>query len=582
MTMLRNHLMARCIPDTIPQRLHVKSEARLFERLRRELPDDYVLIHSLNIPGRALPGGRPGSDVESDFVLLHPQCRLVLEVKGGGIECVDGLWSTTNKTGKHEITPPFHQARFNSFDIYNYLKDKFGAGSLGYKSLFGYAIILPDVDLEVPTIEGDPRRIIGKTELEATSMRDIVERQIAVSAQMYKDKFPDQAEPALMTPELFAETIQLLRPDLRLIPSLSADQMDKQLLKLSAEQMRSLNMMDRNPRLRVTGGPGSGKTLLAFETCRRELKARPDSRIGLMCFNRHLGSFLADVSKAEGVPGIDAGSFYSHCDRLIGNAGDQTSTDPAYFRQRVTDALSAARGLPDERKFDLLVVDEGQDFRDDGDKLALMGALLKGGLSTGRWRWFEDMDQILSPEPANPPSGGHLEYLQALEAGAEALMVHNWRNTDQIGRAVAKVIGRTDIETSGIPGPAVVSAPYTPGRELELLNLVLAKHVLPKHLPKDIVVLSLRGAGKESYAGAAELGGLKAVPYDPAKPYEEGTIRTSTVFKFKGMESHVVVLTDLDKLDTPRDRRRAYVGMSRAKYALYTLGSPSALSYISG
>ena len=564
--------MARCIPDTIPQRLHVKSEARLFERLRRELPDDYVLLHSLNIMGK-----RTGSDVESDFVLLHPKCRLVLEVKGGGIECAEGVWYTNNPKGRYEITPPFHQARFNSFDVYNYLKDQFGQGSLGYKSLFGYAIILPDVDLDVPTIEGDPRRIIGKTELEATSMLDIVERQIAVSAQMYKDKFPDQDEPLLMTPELIAQAIQFLRPDLRLIPSLSSDEMDKQLLKLSAEQMRSLNMMDRNPRLRVTGGPGSGKTLLAFETCRRELKATPASRIGLMCFNRHLGAFLADVAKWEDLSSVDAASFYSHCDRLIGNAGDQTATDPNYFRQRVTDALAAARSLPEDRKFDLLVVDEGQDFRDDGDKLALMDALLKGGLFKGRWRWFEDLDQLLSPAPDLPPSGGHLELLQALEAGAEALMVHNWRNTDQIGRAVAKVIGRNDVETSGIPGPAVVSAPYPAGRELELLNVVLAKHVLPKHLPKDIVILSMRGAGKESYASAAELGGLKAVPYDPAKPYEEGTLRTSTVFKFKGMESHVVVLTDLDKLDTPRDRRRAYVGMSRAKYALYILGAHVAL-----
>ena len=564
--------MARCIPDTIPQRLHVKSEARLFERLRRELPDDYVLLHSLNIMGK-----RTGSDVESDFVLLHPKCRLVLEVKGGGIECAEGVWYTNNPKGRYEITPPFHQARFNSFDVYNYLKDQFGQGSLGYKSLFGYAIILPDVDLDVPTIEGDPRRIIGKTELEATSMLDIVERQIAVSAQMYKDKFPDQDEPLLMTPELIAQAIQFLRPDLRLIPSLSSDEMDKQLLKLSAEQMRSLNMMDRNPRLRVTGGPGSGKTLLAFETCRRELRATPASKIGLMCFNRHLGSFLADVAKWEDLSSVDAASFYSHCDRLIGNAGDQTATDPNYFRQRVTDALAAARRLPEDRKFDLLVIDEGQDFRDDGDKLALMEALLKGGLSKGRWRWFEDQDQLLSPEPDHPPSGGHLDLLQALEGGAEALMLHNWRNTDQIGRAVAKVIGRTDVETSGIPGPAVVSAPYPAGRELDLLNVVLAKHVLPKHLPKDIVVLSMRGAGKESYASAAELGGLRAVPYDPAKPYEEGTLRTSTVFKFKGMESHVAVLTDLDKLDSPRDRRRAYVGMSRAKYALYVLGGPNAL-----
>jgi hypothetical protein len=399
---------------------------------------------------------------------------------------------------------------------------------------------------------------------------------------MFKEKFPDQDEPPLMSSELIAQAVELLRPDLRLVPNLSADQMEKQLLKLCAEQMRSLNMMERNPRLRVTGGPGSGKTLLAFETCRRELKAKPGAKIGLMCFNRHLGSFLADVAKGEGLACVDAGSFYSHCDRLIGNAGDQTATDPNYFRQRVTDALAAARRLPEDRKFDLLVVDEGQDFRDDGDKLALMEALLKGGLSKGRWRWFEDQDQLLSPEPAHPPSEGHLELLQALDAGAEALMVHNWRNTDQIGRAVAKVIGRTDVETSGIPGPAVVSAPYPAGRELDLLNVVLAKHVLPKHLPKDIVVLSMRGAGKESYAGATELGGLKAVPYDPAKPYEQGTLRTSTVFKFKGMESHVVILTDLDKLDTPRDRRRAYVGMSRAKYAIYTLGSPSALSYISG
>ena len=42
----------------MPKRLHVKSEARLFKRLRQALPDDYALLHSLNIPGK-----RPGSDV---------------------------------------------------------------------------------------------------------------------------------------------------------------------------------------------------------------------------------------------------------------------------------------------------------------------------------------------------------------------------------------------------------------------------------------------------------------------------------------------------------------------------------------
>jgi ATP-dependent exoDNAse (exonuclease V) beta subunit len=47
------------------------------------------------------------------------------------------------------------------------------------------------------------------------------------------------------------------------------------------------------------------------------------------------------------------------------------------------------------------------------------------------------------------------------------------------------------------------------------------------------------------------------------------------------MESHVIVLTALDKIDTTRDRRRAYVGMTRAKYALYLLGALENLDRLS-
>jgi hypothetical protein len=46
------------------------------------------------------------------------------------------------------------------------------------------------------------------------------------------------------------------------------------------------------------------------------------------------------------------------------------------------------------------------------------------------------------------------------------------------------------------------------------------------------------------------------------------------------MESHVVVLIDLDKLESPRDRRRTYVGMSHAKYALYLLGVRAAIDLV--
>jgi hypothetical protein len=39
---------------------------------------------------------------------------------------------------------------------------------------------------------------------------------------------------------------------------------------------------------------------------------------------------------------------------------------------------------------------------------------------------------------------------------------------------------------------------------------------------------------------------------------------------------------DVDALATTRDRRKAYVGMTRAKYDLYVLGQPEALALIRG
>lgn len=135
---------------------------------------------------------------------------------------------------------------------------------------------------------------------------------------------------------------------------------------------------------------------MAVETCRRERAATPYAKIGLLCFNRHLGAHLTDVSAREGLTTVRAGSFYAHIDQVLGDVSDAAATDPAYFRARVQRATEVAQVWPLEAKFDLLVIDEGQDLRDDASKLAFMDAILKGGLKDGRWWWFEDLDQILS------------------------------------------------------------------------------------------------------------------------------------------------------------------------------------------
>jgi len=569
--------MARCIPDVIPAAQHHDGEQALLERLRTELPDEFIVIPCLEVPQL-----RKGRDSEADFVILHPRGRLVLEAKGGAIRCLSGNWERKAKGKWERFHPPFFQARDNSHEIHDHLKRVFGKGTPEASMPFGHVVVFPDIHFNADTIEIPDARLIDRGELESSDLSKIIYRLLDDTERRYLDRFRGEALPPPLTDAQLLAVSNSLRPEVRITSNLSPEELDRTLVRLSSTQLRALDAATQSKRLRITGGPGSGKTLLAMEVCRRERRANPGQKVGLVCFNRHLGSFLVEVAKADRLDGVTPGSFYLHLDRILGDVADSKATDPAYFQQRVRAALEIARRTPEAEKFDLLVVDEGQDFRDDADKLALLDAMLKGGLAKGRWRWFEDLDQILSPEAATTPAGAHLALLEQLDAYGQVEVDCNWRNTEQIAQAAAKVMGRPTPPSFGVQGPKVTPVDSRPGRDFDLLFAVLGHENLRKYRPEDIVVLSMRGAGKESFAGKAEAAGYRLVPYDANSPYEEGTIRTSTVFKFKGMESHVVILMDVDALATTRDRRKAYVGMTRAKYDLYVLGQPEALALIRG
>jgi hypothetical protein len=602
--------MARCIPDFIEDKEETHPEWVFFERLKAELPDEFVVIPSLEVAAR-----RDQQESEVDFVLLHPRGRLVIEVKGGKLRRKDGRWERW-KGGVwiRENKSPFYQSRVNSHAVREYLEDRFGRGDPRAEALFGRAVVFPDAMLEVDSIEAADQMVIDQSNLVGAgsllaavhSLFDQAEKQFKegrqrkdLKTQQYEAK---QAQEAGITPrpvvELTLDQIRLpdpltdaqilqiadaLRPDLMMVPNLSATDVERELIRLSASQLRTLDTVQGSKRLRVVGGPGSGKTLLAVEVARRELRERPGSKIGLVCFNRSLGSFLGEVARSEGLLTAVTGSFYVHVDRLLGDVG-RADGDVAYYHQRVQQAINSAKALAEDAKFDVLIVDEGQDFRDDGDKLALLDGLLKGGFAKGRWRWFEDLNQILTPASTEKPSAVLTELTSVLDDAGEYVLKGNWRNTAQIAARVSAAMG-LDYEPDGLAleGPEVFTAPLMPGKEFAMLEALVQKKLAPEiatrqYSPEDIVVLSMRGAGKASFEGQTTLGGFPLVPYDPVAPRVPGAIRATSIFKFKGMESHVVIVTDLDQVETLRDRRKAYVGMSRARYKLYLIATEAALA----
>ena len=562
--------MARCLPESIHHTKQAGAEADFLRRLRDELDDEWTVLHSLNL-GAAERAG----ELEADFVLLHPRGRITLELKGGMVTCEEGRWFSRGGGKRHPIKPPFRQAAVNSHEVQAHLRRVLGEDSAEASAAFTHAVVFPSCDFNVPSIEAPRERTLDRGTL-AVSLGETLPPLLELAERQRQARKPGSPPPAPLTPEQLGTMIGVLRPDLRLVPNLSGAEFDAHLSRLSAEQLAVFGMMADNPRLLVTGGAGTGKTLLALEACRRAAEAGV-GRIALVCFNRNLGRHLAAQVEAMGLSGsIQAGSLFRHMDLLLGEASLSSGLPHNAYAERARQAAEAAGSLDEAARYDLIVVDEGQDLRVTPDHLRLLDGLTKGSFIKGSWRWFEDAGQALlfPPEPL-PPHPVANQLLDALGSAPKARLTRNWRNTEPVARAFAKVAG-LPYDDTGFEGPAVNLAIVRDGKSMAYLEALLTKVVLPIHRPEEVVILSARGAGRESYAGATEVAGCRLVPFDSLNPPAEGELRTDTVGRFKGMESHAVVLVDLDQLGSERELRTAYVGMSRAKYALHILAGPEA------
>ena len=92
--------MAKMIPNKAFQTESL-GEVDIFNAFKKQLPDDYTVLHSL----RWIGSTRRRSQGEADFVVFHPQKGiLVIEVKGGIIRLDNNRrWHQANrKTGEEK------------------------------------------------------------------------------------------------------------------------------------------------------------------------------------------------------------------------------------------------------------------------------------------------------------------------------------------------------------------------------------------------------------------------------------------------------------------------------------------------
>jgi hypothetical protein len=376
--------MATIYPSDIPKSQpgdKDHQELVTLEILRDELPDDLAVYHGVHW-SKANPKFTAFGEI--DFVITNPAGHiLVIEQKNGHLdETPQGL--EKDYGGNKKLV--FSQIERNLGG----LRDKFQKSNSRSPALtVDYLIYCPDyrvVDVNAAgvdmqrTVDAQPR----------SSLAERVKQLLAT----------DKDENPILSQELHKFLLNSFRiaPDVNAYKS-NQRKVYRHLLSGLSDVIESLEFSPF--RLRIIGTAGSGKTQVTMRFCERAVEEGRSPL--LLCFNRP----LADKLVALAPEGVTASTYHGFCKETAESVGIEVDLDkadePGFWRE-IQEQLVGA-DLSEARKFDCLVVDEGQDFKpewyeivqlflkEDATQLWLEDPLQKLRLKT-RCKSFEKLSQF--------------------------------------------------------------------------------------------------------------------------------------------------------------------------------------------
>jgi hypothetical protein len=535
------------IPDFILDDPLKRAELQVYKALK-ELPDPFYVFYSIHWQDHNDYSGV--SEGEADFVIVHPDMGIiVLEVKGGGIYFraeKDQWYSQGGGGAEYEIKDPVEQGRRNHYKLKNALK-AFPAWPLEDFNIW-HAVCFPDIHLvSNQSLKTDLPR---QTVIDCEDLNDILK----TINRLFEFLFEKNLAKGAPGPDRMQMILDLLVCSIDITTPLGVEfeKEDEKLIQLTEQQFRALSLLGDRKRAAIAGCAGSGKTMLAVN------KAQQFSKLGLntllVCFNIALSEDLK-----QRLPGIDVYNFHELCvlaakqaKLSVRHVGD----DQVYFDQVLPQALMDASSEIGPI-YDAIIVDEGQDFRENY-WIALESLLKKDGYL---YIFYDNNQDLFS---------GTSDF-SGLISEPPFILNQNCRNTKSIHSIVSRFHSDpTSIFCFGPDGQKPEIIKYSDeDDELGLLQKSLHRLIVDEGIGNsDIVILTPRGEDKTILKPGLKLG-MFTISEHP--PMHQTLIQATSVFRFKGLERRVVILAEVDKNTRFKRDMVMYVGCSRARTYLIIL-----------
>jgi hypothetical protein len=556
--------MARMIPGTppSPDAPGGRAEYTLYEAFRLGLDPSFTVYH-----GKLFVNPTRAGEGEMDFLVCHRELGLLaVECKGRSVRRdAAGQWVRGGRYGpaKKLRESPYEQVQRHIRDLTAALRPRMQqAGYVVRRNgpfpfLFGHAVAFP-----LTLIDDEPLPLEGSREITLCA-RDLRQTEQWVrGAYAYWARGKSTRSPP--SPKKWKHFLEhLLHPEIRMVHTLGADlELETQRFhQLTEEQSRAIRGLTSNRRLRITGGAGTGKTVVAMELARS--LALQGQRVLLLCYNRYLARHLwQTIQEWEFSTGtMEARHFHSLClkaaERLkkefsFPEKGDHDA-QRSFWNEQMPLWLLEAQVEGEMPQYDAIIVDEGQDF--DSDWWPLVEDLLETP-DEGTLIVLHDDAQDIFGRGAQVPALGLVYNLS-----------YNLRNTRCIAEVVQELGSVRTVPHPNVPEglPPKVRPQAKGGKAISELEQLL--HALMDNeqiKPDQIAILTPHSRSNSLLSGVSELAGQPLT----GSPFEPGIFH-GTISSYKGLESDVLVLADIDPNDPLCNRKARYVAASRAKLRLF-------------
>lgn len=536
--------MATMYPEYFPGKQDPDDpEFEVYQTLKN-LPAQYSVFYSKKFKGAQ----RAKDECEIDFIIFDGTTLLCLEVKGGQLEYRGAEDAWYQNGGRMERNPD-RQASVGNSAVIDYLRAEVKNVNVGW------ALCFPNCELSAHA--ASPSSVPLNLIIDQNGLLDIRGRIAALSgyyAQQHGRPGALQAERARLVEKLIRGIGFVTSLGVRVAHDY------QHILEVTAEQFEVLDDLEVNPRVIVKGYAGTGKTLIAQEFAKR--LAGRGKKVLLLFFNRAVANTVRYGLERETT--INCTTFHSLARQIITDAEpdwwkESSRKDDAFWNEDVPLKLMdmAPESLP---TYDSIIIDEGQDFKRDWFEFI---EDLMTDKNQGRLVVFYDENQDIFNHWGDLPWGA--------TGIPRKVLTKNCRNTKSIVNYIKKGFPCDVVPFDGSPqGVSVVEKVVDSQADARGKLVEDVKGLLDAGIdPSEIIIIPNKPRPESCIAGLEKIGKYKLEWM--GRSYKQGgkSIRYAGISLFKGLESNVVMVVDVDSNDTEAVNRLLYIEGSRARTLLY-------------